>query len=372
MNGSRRHGLWLDPLDVLFFRDGRPFGPSTRAGGGLPMPQTLWGAVVTALLSRQRVNFGDLAGELKRQHDFAAALASIAGDLRWIGELSLRGPWLARKEANAGTSEAPPNILFPVPATLRQTKKASGQCITLRPLANDRPLPGWVTSGPHNTSRPLWARVEGAMEPAKGFLSQAAMRSFLTGEAISADDLWAADKLFHSDERTGIEIDADRLTAAKSRIYGARFLSLADGVAFYAEVVLPDAVPPGALAGLDMLAWGGEGRRVRVEQVPPQTQDQSPPEKPMLVLTTPALFDDGWRPKCLGDSVVAAAVPERLPVSGWDLVRGGPKPNRFAAPAGSVYFLDSLPPDLPGSLCDRPLDCQQGWGCYLLGTWTDV
>ena len=34
-------GLRLEPLDTLFFRDGRPFDAAARASGGLPQPQPL-------------------------------------------------------------------------------------------------------------------------------------------------------------------------------------------------------------------------------------------------------------------------------------------------------------------------------------------
>ena len=36
---TRRVGLCLNPLDVLFFRDGRPFEAASRAYGGLPLPR---------------------------------------------------------------------------------------------------------------------------------------------------------------------------------------------------------------------------------------------------------------------------------------------------------------------------------------------
>lgn len=371
MNDPRVQGLVLEPLDVLFFRDGRPFGPSTRAGGALPTPQTLWGALISALLSRQGADLGALSRAMNEQPDFAAALASVAPELRWFGELEVRGPWLARRSQ----PDRPLQIFYSSPATLHRLKQnGDGPCIRLRPLAANR-LPGWSASGPHPTARPLWARADAPTEPVKGFLEQATMLKFLSGQPVDAGGVQPVETLYQSDERTGIEIDADRLTAAESQIYGARFLSLAAGVVFYAEVVLPENAPSDALADLHLLAWGGEGRRVRVERVPRPTQlTKQPGQKPLLVLTTPGLFDDGWRPKCLGDAVVAAAVPERLAVSGWNLARGGPKPNRFAAPAGSVYFLDSLPnpQDLPDCLSDRPLDRRQGWGCYLVGAWTDA
>ena len=53
-----RIGLWIEPLDVLMFRDGRPFGPASRADGGLPRPQTLAGALRTAMLAASGFDFG--------------------------------------------------------------------------------------------------------------------------------------------------------------------------------------------------------------------------------------------------------------------------------------------------------------------------
>jgi CRISPR-associated protein Cmr3 len=53
-------GLCLDPLDLLFFRDGRPFDAATRAYGGLPMPRTMAGALRTAMLVRAGVDPGRL------------------------------------------------------------------------------------------------------------------------------------------------------------------------------------------------------------------------------------------------------------------------------------------------------------------------
>ena len=41
---TSRIGLILEPLDVLFFRDGRPFEAGIRVGGQAIMPQTLAGA----------------------------------------------------------------------------------------------------------------------------------------------------------------------------------------------------------------------------------------------------------------------------------------------------------------------------------------
>jgi CRISPR-associated protein Cmr3 len=200
--------------------------------------------------------------------------------------------------------------------------------------------------------------------------------------------------LFGFDDRVGIGVEPDRLTAEESILYGASFLALRPSysarepdrpkrdlpeVVLYAEVLPPlegfDATRE-AFRHSPTLPLGGEGRRARVEPVLrspwPEEPTPSNPERPFLLLTTPGFFAAGWRPRDLDGRLVSAAVGGSTAVSGWDLARSAPKPTRFAAAAGSVYFLDALPEDLaPDSLCDRPEDRLQGWGCYLKGVWTD-
>ena len=66
--GVARVGLCIDPLDVLFFRDGRPFDAASRAYGGLPLPRTIAGALRTALLASEGFDFAAL-------HDRVSPLA---------------------------------------------------------------------------------------------------------------------------------------------------------------------------------------------------------------------------------------------------------------------------------------------------------
>ena len=65
-----------------------------------------------------------------------------------------------------------------------------------------------------------------------------------------------------------------------------------------------------------------------------------------MVLATPGHFESGWLPKKLSETlgvstrVVSALCGRREPVSGWDVLARQPKPVRWLAPAGSVYFLE--------------------------------
>ncbi|HUY35537.1 MAG TPA: type III-B CRISPR module-associated Cmr3 family protein [Pirellulales bacterium] len=448
MSERKAIGLVLDPLDVLFFRDGRAFDAAASVGGGLPLPQTLAGALTTALLRRHDCDFDVLGKGIGDGCDWPDAVARACPRAPWIAAIGVRGPWLARRAvaefarsqagaaATFGTLASPAmdfEPLVPAPATLHQLKKRDdGPLVALRPLAADVVLPGWKESH-RGGLRPLWRRGQEPTEAAQGFLTSQGLRAFLSGGEVHRDELLKSDDLYQFDHRTGIEIDADRLTATESKIYGAQFLSLARNVrfagpsglvvqasrlpasaepagsphhtqagsplhtragsahgdrrdlacdrdhaydiCFYAELVLPAEAPPNALDEIDSLPFGGEGRRVALHQTNlfdwPAAPAIGGDQKPLVFLTTPGMFAAGWKPRVLDGHLVAAAVPGDVPVSGWDLARRGPKPTRFAAAAGSVYFLDRIPSDLPDSLSDDARDRRQGWGCYLKGVWSD-
>lgn len=373
-------GLCLQTLDVLFFRDGRPFMSGTeQMVSGLPLPQTLAGALRTALLRAAGCDFGRLRQALEQGQSFAGAVKASCGDAHpWISKLTVRGPWLAR----CGNGPDNVEVLVPVPATLHQAKdqrSSSLHCLT--PLPENQ-LPGWhPPQGPQNL-RPLWLKHLRPTEPATGYLTPQGLERFLNGgKDILSEDVVAPDELFGIDYRTGIGISPDRLVAEESQIFGRGFLVLKQEVGFYAEVRVPVDAPIEQLFDqIKTLPFGGEGRHVTLKRMPqpckwPNKQPDGK-QKPMMLLTTPCPFQLGWRPQALDGHIVAAAVPGSIAFSGWDLARGGPKPTRFAVPAGSVYFLQSLPDNWQtdnwqNSLAENEEDCQQGWGCCLTGVWTN-
>ncbi len=401
MSDARRLGLILEPLDVLFFRDGRPFGAATRVGGAFPLPQTLTGAIRSALLRRCGCDFQELVDAAKKlarvsdTHpdgpDWFRELLHQVGFPDWIARVHVRGPWLAKVPSGTLTrSEAglsAPELFFPAPASLQVLKKgAEGPLIRLAPLRSQR-LPGWEATRQGEAKRlPLWTRCRRPTEPARGFLTEQGLRAFLHGDAVDGDELRDPGTLIDFDHRTGIQIDPDRLTAAESRIYSASFLALKRNVAeraneeafdivFFAELEISDDSPSEPLEGMQTLSFGGEGRRARIFPTTPKEWNRMQPAdsaagNSFLLLTTPGLFSDPHCPAVCRQQLVSVAVTGGVAVSGWDLARGGPKPNRFATSAGSVFFLDHLPPTLPATLSDEASDRQLGWGCYLKGIWT--
>jgi CRISPR-associated protein Cmr3 len=370
--------LLLHPVDQLFFRDARPFGQRDTGHSALPTPQILSGMIKTHLMHTAGLNPGQLHG----QH------GNTAG--HWIGRIRSRGPWLYRLQASRGAAPGP---LVNMPANVVQGKSAAqGDASNLHcllPLKNSPP--GWQP--PHDGMLPLWTRSPQQIRHAGGYIDHMGLRQYLLGESIPIQNIHQDDELFGFSDRTGIAIGPESAAAQEGMIYSTRMLALKPDVCFYAELELPhDAPPPDQLfSGGLALPWGGEGRRVRVEPLPnPFHWPFAPPDdgRMLSLLITPGIFSNAqypWKPRERG-ALVAAAVPKPLPVSGWDLSGSaeaarapGPKPTRFAVPAGAVYFWNrSDRKDAPGTpngppvvdcLTDRPRDADAGWGLALCGTW---
>jgi CRISPR-associated protein Cmr3 len=150
--------------------------------------------------------------------------------------------------------------------------------------------------------------------------------------------LVAAGQLYAEDRRSSVAISPQQLTALEGQIFSVGFLALKPGVSLLMEIEAPAEM---VLPEQGVIRLGGEGRQVHLLALPnPIPWPRATPKegRKLFVLTTPAVFAGGWKPRAL--TPLAAAVPAPMAVSGWDMARGGPKPTRFAVPAGAVYFVN--------------------------------
>ena len=118
-----------------------------------------------------------------------------------------------------------------------------------------------------------------------------------------------------------------------------------------------------------------------------------------MILATPAIFADGWKPGWLHEErtthatpsligappgmpdlklkLVSVCIPRWKPVSGYSLEKGrvGPKPIRRVVPAGAVYFFEVISGKVDlGNLwlkpvCDDEQDSRDGFGLAVWGLW---
>lgn len=412
--------LKLTPLDVLFFRDARPFDQADSADSGLSTPQSFYGLVKTHLARTSGLSFSNIHG-LRKSND----------PNRWISEIRTRGAWLyvdhpEKLKASLLNKTHDPDrlnaicqgVIVPVPADIVQLGKTGDSLTRLRPLDESVIVPGWNET----PRRPLWWDDDETPRAASGFLGQVALQKYLRGEDLCANEIIPIDWLYKFEPRTGIGVDSAKMIATDGQIYAASFLRLQPGVSFYGEIEIDDEHESKLrkeFAELITLPWGGEGRRVCVKKCDAMNWPKSPvvngDGRLLSLLVTPGIFGsrDGlgqngqgvnpqqaWMPRELG-TLRAAAVPRPKAISGWNLSGrtdidaespaaetnsnderdhpGCPRPTRYAAPAGSVYFWqrgknnrsDKNGTELKPleSLGGRPLESDSGWGLSLTGTW---
>jgi CRISPR-associated protein Cmr3 len=343
-------GLLLEPLDTLFFRGGRPFGAGLPGESSLPSPQSLAGVLRTFLLDCENADFAAMRGKPSLSDSFAAAGSA------WLGGACFRGPWLAE------LGGAAPRPLVAAPADLRFV---DGEVVRLQPTA--RRIPGWQP--PLAGMCPLWKRGKKPSKERPQLLSFEGLAAYLNNGPLKPNDVCSHDEFYLLEDRTGVAIDPDTYASKEGEIYMTRNLRLKPGLGFYAEADLPDE-KTGHFDAPNTVGWGGERHHVVMRKVPPVTWPEAVGnEYTSLLLLSPAFFTRGWQPDVIPDGQLrAAAVEGPYAVSGWDLVRGGPKPARFGIDAGSVYFIDGRAPVIQ-SLNENREDTASGYGFFLKGSW---
>jgi CRISPR-associated protein Cmr3 len=372
--------LLIEPRDPLLFRDGRPFSAGLSASS-LPFPPPSITAGMMRTILGEPTNYSNLA-ELNSVVQTGPFLVCSDNDGEtW--QYALPKPADAvvyERESQAGN---PP---FRVVA-LRPAKPEQSSGV-FEPPAVPQLLFGAIEDKPAARAPQFWTwefyerwlsdpkQCEAALPPEMGPLPLGRHKRMHV--AISADTHTAGEGLLFATDN--VEFITSERIGAKRRQF-TRF-------ALVCRFEIPESLGQIDLPRLGTL--GGESRIVafNLEAAPPlpacPIAVQNFSTRVRLVLATPGLFDQGWRPGWLTEEggshpdhpeirlrLVSAAVPRPLPVSGWDLVAGKPKPSRLLAPAGSTFFCE-VQGDASAlwlkSLCHDQA-ARDGFGIVTLGVW---
>lgn len=356
--------------DPLLFRDGRPFsnelGALTARTLRIPLPGTLAGAL--------RSRIGDAAG--------------------WDWQKG--GPDLARAVTVAGPLLVLNNaLLFHAPADALIGKDES-EAVRLAPLRPTQPPAGAGCDLPSGL-RPLSVIIDAKPESGYEFWSGEDLFRWLANPSGDGLPLPCQHTALSIDSRIHVKIEAERGAAQEGMLFSTESVDFQGGHAFLACVQTDG---DSGMSGLWPL--GGERRLAYCEAADPVQWPSCPDglatavaaaRRVRMQLATPACFSGGWRPGWLDSDLVgsppglpdvrlqlvAAAVPRREAVSGWDLAARGPKATRWLAPAGSVYYFDVRagdPSALTGSgwlapVSDGEHDRIDGYGLALWGVWCE-
>lgn len=349
---------FIEPLDVLFLRGNQLFGEPGSYGEALmpPWPSVAAGALRTRILADGGV---DLAA-------FAAGQAAHPqlGTPQKPGSFVLQAFQVARRQGQGV------ELLMPLPADVVVTDKegdkgpAVGTVQLLRPTA----LHEGIASSSPLPLVPVLAQGNDRDKPASGWwLRGNGWQKYLQGQSLAAADLVHASELWSFDERVGVGLAQGTRSAADGKLFTTRAVALKEGVGFAVAAAGADLPDGGSLR------LGGDGRAAALRAEPiawpePDYAALGAAQRCRIVLTSPSIFDGGWRlPGMDGDQritlpgltarVVAAAVSRADTVSGWDLAARQPKAAQKAAGTGSVYWLQDLQatPDALRKLAARGL-----------------
>lgn len=346
----------FEPLDTWFFREARPHGSvgNSELGSQFPPPvRTLLGALRTAIgdawFDRLGGDWRGLAGNPALQ-----ALIGLGDDL---GPLRASGPFLCLDDQR----------LYPAPANLMVQTEGGRSHYFLLGLGDVVHCDlGQVRLPAFPARVPGVASLKGS-KPASGWLSQAAMRRLLDGQAPSEGELIPNEALFDEEPRLGIGRNNTRRSAQEGLLYQTRHLRLRPGVGV--ELHLHGLTDASLLPPRTTLRLGGEGRQAALctshdaQSLPAASGSIAPGARFVLYHLTPSVCVPGvpagipagfercshegadcWEGQLGGQRlrILSVACARPLREGGWDLARHEARAVQSLLAPGSVLYAQHL------------------------------
>jgi CRISPR-associated protein Cmr3 len=313
----------LRPYDKLFVKDGRPLSlEDDTAASGLfpPPPSVFFGALRSAVLSKADAAPGSDEDPIHTGHILGIAFARN-------GELLFPAPNdLVREKSKDDKERVEPAYRLTL-SNPEDTKLTS------------QPIPGG-----HLLETPNKGEI---VQSVGGYITANGLRDYLAGNPVPAKELLNADKLYEGVPKLGIGLDYASGTTKDGLLYTMTMQQLSPDVRLCVRAEGFGPLTKDIRLGAE--ARAAEVKASATDDLTWPTDLPTSGEYLTMYLATPAVFRQGWIPDCIdpktmegkigGNSVrlVAASVGKTIPLGGWDIAKGCPKPMRRAVPAGSVY-----------------------------------
>jgi CRISPR-associated protein Cmr3 len=388
--------LFIQPNDVLFFRDGRPFDAGGDHVARLqfpPNPVTFYGAIRAALIGQlgsfQKFREESANPQLKEVIGYVMKKEERGQEIIEVmsGSLMISDFGLGKREGIQQTR------LFPIPLDITQDKdKETKAYFVMNPEKADERR--WRTNLPRNNLCLLSSPESGdkILESPSGFLTEEGLKAYLSQTQLQAGHFIGTDEVFQREYRVGIERSIATMTAEEGQLYSIEFARLHANAGFCVEVTGMNGLVE-TFKQHTLLRLGGESRSACYQET---TWDS--PTAPAItngrfkaVLLTPAIFSNGWIPDSIDATaldgtiaecsvkLIAAAVGRPVGIGGWDIVKRESKPMRRAVPAGSVYYFECLekgssPAREPNGFIHIGEEefKKKGLGQAIIGTWNYI
>ena len=304
--------LIIEPLDLLLFRDGHPFGLGDSARSIFPpSPLTFQGAVRAKLWrNKERV--------LEKWLDPESP------------PLKFYGPFLEKDDT----------LLFPIPSSILKCSLVKTKFIDIE-----------------NCNIMLKEKLPFVQEEDYRilFLPLSQFKDYLRGETNNLNPI-ESNELWMMEERTSIKINTKSLTVSEEdAFFIIAFTRLEKGVRFSFFVEAEEN--EGLLWEIlneepKSLILGGERRPViyelKEEDLRSLFEDiredignvKQNDEIMKIIFLTPSIPKDNWIPNALiGKNIISALIPKPVAIGGWDYRENKPRPLRYALPAGTTFWV---------------------------------
>lgn len=370
--------LFIEPMDVWLFRDGRPFdaGLQHRAESMFPpFCSVIAGAIRSYQLARLGISLDNSRAENRQK------IRDMVGTSDELKGLQIAGPVVAKRDQMTGQITR----FYPQPADAVSVDQKSH---ALRPASQPRARPeGLITSRTKNFQEEYLLGLDEI--PIKGesglWLSEKNLMSYLQGDTVIGT---SGDELFHRETRPGIGLQKQSKTTQMGMLFEVEFVRPQSGVGLWVGIegeTYQDWPEKG------VLQLGGESRAAAFERLDlaGTNTDANHSSFPVLqthprlrvFFVTPSRFSNGWQPaggvdrwnRFFKNPVVlrSAALNRSISIGGYDMAGDTHKPNRRYVPAGSVYYFESTT-DAPVVLNQPAMsEFHQafGLGMVLTGRW---
>ncbi len=372
---------WLfNPLETLFFRDGKPFGFGQSAyleSLFPPTPQTMQGAV------RYNIILANCKSNNPFQCKGCIHLSNCLvpenigsfneGD---YGRLDLYGPYLYKNG----------NRYYPLPFDLMQESEGQKRLVSLKP---DKGIVKQCDMG--NIHLPSKPAGYGTIKELKGWIAENDLLEYLWNQTIPEKKNIKQDSdFFEKEPRIGIGRDYATHTAKEGLLYSIATLRFKEDVSIGVKVKgIDESLQPKH----NSTKFGGEGKvcKLIIRDYPDdekQFKFNAMDKHIKMLLLQPADFG-GWLPPGFKEIVrdgskfwegsingvvlrlISAFVGKPQKIGGWDMASNKSKAIKSYVPAGSVYFFEVIDEGLELLPVEGKIgeNAAIGLGHYIFGRW---
>jgi len=327
----------IDPLDTLFFRDGKPFtmGEDTWANGIFPpSPSVVYGALRSAYFSN---HIDEL--EKANQDDDPTKGLKIKGMRYGIGNdiYYLPLPYDCVKEKDDKNKPVKVSIL-----SMRKNESLNS-CPT-EYLLSDKD----------------GRKVENVPN---GFIRKSILEKYLIQNTPEKFSIKKIGDYVLLEPKIGIGIDKKTGTSEEGKLYRVDMRRLSNEKNDKVSIIVD--FEGFELPERGMMKLGGEGKAVSYEGY----SKDIPVDAPItagnmfkIYLSTPAILKNGWLPEWIDEKtliskynkdkyegpklkLLTASAGKPVYIGGFDMKKRKPKPMYKAVPAGSVYYFEIIEGD---------------------------